>query len=157
MEIEKEIIKRQTVKTKIVLAARKYVDVPFVHQGRSEYGVDCLGLLMLVAQQLDLQGNDGELLANYDNLNYSKNPNVKDLRLMLEKYLTPKDNAEIGDIGLFEIDSNAQHLAIISDYGEKYLNNNSLGIIHAYQNVGRVVEHNFSVNWQRRLVQLFSI
>jgi cell wall-associated NlpC family hydrolase len=136
----------------IVNIARKYVGTPFVHQGRSPHGVDCLGLLIMVANELNLHGRDGLPLVAHDNLNYSRNPDTENLLNKLCACLTPKITPEIGDIGLFKIDGNAQHLAIISDY-----NNDNLGLIHAYQNVNAVVEHNFSQNWKNRLVQLFLI
>jgi cell wall-associated NlpC family hydrolase len=136
----------------IVNIARKYIGIPFVHQGRSSHGVDCLGLLIMVANELNLHGRDGLPLIAHDNLNYSRTPDAENLFIKLCTCLTPKIIPEIGDIALFKIDGNVQHLAIISDY-----NNNSLGLIHAYQTANAVVEHNFSANWQKRLVQLFTI
>ncbi len=136
----------------IVTVARTYIGVPFVHQRRGRGGVDCLGLLMLVAGELDLCGRDGLPLVAHDVMNYSKTPNVDALLTTLNDCLTAKSSPQVGDIALFNIDGNAQHLGIIGNY-----HNGGLGLIHAYASAGAVVEHNFSVNWQRRLVQLFAI
>ena len=50
----------------IAITARTYLGVRFVHQGRSIQGVDCLGLLMLVAQELGLCGRSGQPFTKLD-------------------------------------------------------------------------------------------
>ena len=54
-----------------------------------------------------------------------------------------------GDIGLFLIDDNPQHLAIFVK------NRKELSIIHAEGMCGKVVEHRLDEEWQQRLFKAF--
>ena len=137
----------------IVEQARGLLGVKFHHQGRSRAtGVDCLGLLVLVAQALQLTFEGAPLHAR-DRTDYGHNPDVGYLRSALERYLTKvdADAMQPGDVGLFLVDKRPQHLAIISDYpvGGEY------GMIHAYAPLRKVVEHRMDEAWRERLVAIY--
>lgn len=51
---------------KIVEEARKWLDVPWKHQGRSRNGIDCVGLLVAVGVEL------GYFTRDYDYTNYPR-------------------------------------------------------------------------------------
>ena len=96
----------------------------FVHQGRRKKtatdpgGVDCLGLLIGVAASLDLKDCAGNPLAAADETEYSKLPDGLRLSERLAELLTPISihDLQAGDIALFTLDNNPQHLGIISAY-----------------------------------------
>jgi len=54
-----------------------------------------------------------------------------------------------GDIGLFLIDGNPQHLAIFSDF------EGGLGMIHCYAQARGVVEHRLDEQWESKLVKVY--
>jgi uncharacterized protein YijF (DUF1287 family) len=64
----------------------------------------------------------------------------------------PIADARVGDIALFNMEGNPQHLGIISDYGGA-----SLGIIHAYAPARAVVEHVLDASWQSRIIGVFRV
>jgi len=131
----------------IIKIAREYKGVPYRHQGRSvTTGVDCVGLLTLVANRIGLEYND--------NLRYTKNPKTFNLKPILDTILVPinKNDIKVGDVMLFKIDVEPQHVAIVGDY--MY---GGLSMIHSYQRVAKVVEHRLSKIWLAILVQAYHI
>lgn len=136
--------------------ARKYLGVRFCHQGRSKiHGVDCLGLIICIAQTLELKSRQGVSLHQCDQRIYSRMPDKTALHNALEKHLNKKSLHQMmpGDIALMEFDNNPQHLAIISDYGTE----NNLGCIHAYAPAKKVVEHRLDEHWQSKITNLFRL
>lgn len=47
-------------------ALRQYLDVPFLHQGRSKAGIDCVGLLACAAVDLGYPNEVAETLRDYE-------------------------------------------------------------------------------------------
>jgi len=144
---------------KIVACARGWIGTRFHHQGRvkktAEHkgGVDCLGLLVGVAAELNLVGPGGLPLAMADENNYPHYPDTKRLRDRLLAYLSPVEISAIapGDIVLLNVDDSPQHLAIVSDMGD------GLGIVHAYAPAKLVVEHRLDGWWFQRIEAAFQI
>lgn len=137
----------------IVSAARALRGVRFHHQGRSvQTGVDCLGLLVLVAEKCALE-LDGLPLHARDRKDYGHNPDVEMLRAALDLALTRVDVAtmQAGDVGLFMVDKRPQHLAIITDHPVE----GEFGIIHAYAPHRKVIEHRLDASWKAKLVALY--
>lgn len=119
----------------IVNAARTYLGVPFVHQGRSRRGVDCVGLLVCVAQDLGIPVSD--------DLAYGLNPDPVHLRVKLSENLAPIAiaDAQPGDVYQMRFDQDATHVAIVTDRG----------IIHALSTARGVVEHRMDNLWRTRI------
>jgi NlpC/P60 family putative phage cell wall peptidase len=139
----------------VVAEARGWVGTRFCHQGRKKQGgVDCLGLLMGVAEALDLRDANGVPLTAYDRRDYSVNPHGHALLEALSAALmrVPVSEAQAGDIALFSYDKNPQHLAVLSDYA-----GGGLGMIHAYAPAHAVVEHVLDASWKARMVAVFRI
>jgi len=144
---------------RIVACARGWIGTRFHHQGRVKKtathkgGVDCLGVLVGVASELNLVGFDGLLLTAADEINYSHYPDSVHLRTRLLALLSPMaiDAIEPGDIVLLEVNNSPQHLAIVSDIGGK------LGFIHAYAPAKAVVEHQIDSWWHERIEAAFRI
>lgn len=147
----------------IIAVARGWIGTRFRHQGRMRAqpphsgGVDCLGLLIGVASALELRARDGSLLAAHDTVSYSKSPDGVALRRTLDKLLWPVSAAACGpgDIALFLMDGQPQHVAILTEYpvgtGEAAV----LGMVHAYAQARRVVEHRLDDAWRKRLVSAY--
>lgn len=136
----------------IITQARTWLGTPFHHQARLKgVGCDCLGLVVGVVGELGLKDKHGQLIAGYDEIAYSKEPNGKYLTQKLTNLLeeVPITQAQAGDLALFLVRDNPQHLAIITDYER------TLGMIHAYAPARRVVEHRLDDDWNSRLVKLF--
>lgn len=130
----------------IVAEARKFVGVPFFHAGRSPNGVDCVGLLSISAEAAGL--------AAYDNVDYSRIVDSQYMQAELEKCMVPLDGAQRllpGDVALFMIGRSPQHVALITEVNGPY----SIRMIHSYQTVGRVVEHDMDKPWRERLIRYY--
>lgn len=133
----------------IVAAARHYLGVPFAHQGRSGAGLDCLGLLVCVANDCALC-LDGKPVVRFDETDYGHYPDAAYLRSQLEQVLRPCDEIKAGQVALLHHDGSDRHLAIVGDYGES-----GVSLIHAYAPARVVVEHRLDENWKGRVAALF--
>jgi len=93
----------------IINAARNYLGVRYKHQGRTRFGLDCLGLVVRVAHDLSL--------SNEDSTDYGSVPDGKRLMREMDARLDITMNAKPGDVLLMRFDKNPQHLAIMTDKG----------------------------------------
>ena len=120
----------------IIDCARTYLGTPFHHQGRLKgVGVDCIGLVVGVAQTLELIDDKGIPLASFDHADYPP---------------TPAGEYQPADILLFRFHQDPQHVGIVSQ-----LPDGELGIIHCYASIGKVVEHRLNDTWKRLIVAAF--
>ncbi len=136
----------------IATQARIWVGVPYLHQGRARTGIDCLGLLIKVAEALALRGRDGQLLTLADRLDYSIWPDVKAFQSALEQTLEPVTTLKSGLVALFSLCGRAQHVGLLADYPQ-----GGISLIHAYAPLRCVVEHRLDNAWKRRLCGLYQI
>lgn len=134
----------------IVDTARTWLGTPFHHQARVK-GIccDCLGLVVGVVGELGMKDRNGQLLAGYDEVVYSKEPDGAYLTQKLTDLLEETKEPQAGDLALFSVRDNPQHLAIITDY------EGGLGMVHAYAPARKVVEHRLDDDWNSRLVKVF--
>ena len=143
----------------IVRAARGWLGTRFHHQGRLKKspahpgGVDCLGLLVGVARELELKDGAGRMLYAQDECDYSHQPDTQRLMTRLKDVLIPIPRGSIaeGYVVLLKIDGSPQHLGIIgrSEVG--------LTLIHAYAPARAVVEHALEEWWLQRIEAVFTI
>lgn len=134
----------------ILAAARGYLGAPFQHQGRSREGMDCVGLLVMVARDLGIQHADFTA--------YSRNPSPRKMLealavscdrvsgvvgASLERDLSAWDDSRPGDIVVFWFSdvTRPQHVAFRSQRG----------MLHTWGSVGRVVEHGLTEWWRERV------
>jgi NlpC/P60 family putative phage cell wall peptidase len=142
----------ENLQEQIVNQARSWIGTPFHHQARLKgKGCDCLGLIVGVVAELELKDPKGTPLADYDEPNYSASPDgdylIAKLCGMMQE--VPKAEKRAGDLGLFTIGGNPQHLAIVSDHESGF------GMIHCYAQARRVVEHRLDAQWESQLVKVF--
>lgn len=130
------------------IAARKYVGVPFMHQGRdTEIGVDCIGLARVVAVECGLHW-----LASHDLTNYAKNPNGGELeRRMQAAFGRPVKELAPGRLVTIDFYGQTRHVGIVGD------DNGRLTLIHAYGRPPRVIEHGIDAKWRRRITGIYRI
>jgi cell wall-associated NlpC family hydrolase len=126
----------------VFLAAREFVDAPYRHQGRSkELGVDCIGLPLMVCQQLQL--------GDFNRADYPRAPNGT-LQPLVEE-ICNQEILQPGVILLFKISATAQHCGIVSFYRQ------DLGLIHAWDIAQRVVEHKLTQDWIGKTVGCYGL
>jgi len=122
-------------------AARKYLGVPWKHQGRNEYGLDCVGLGILVAHDLQY--------TNFDFTNYKMDPDPIIMRYYLNQNLVRVRHFKFrkaGDFFYMCFYKHPQHLAI-------YTSDNT--IIHSAAIFGGVVEHSLDDYWKNRIKEVY--
>ena len=117
----------------LIAAARAYLGVPWRHQGRSLFGIDCVGLLVCVARDLDIPVEDMRA--------YEREPRAHDLARMLRRHCVsvPVADRRRGDIVLMGRPST--HVGFLTE-------GNPFGLIHVPTN-GACVEVRFDPDIHR--------
>ena len=133
-----------TKREQIVNAARMYLGVPFFHAGRSIYGVDCIGLLILATREAGIDV--------FDETNYSPIINSVYLMYRINQCCHKIDRKEVlrGDMVLFRIGRSEQHMGLITEIEPLYM-------IHSFQTVGKVVEHALDAHWEPRIAGFYRL
>lgn len=133
-----------TSRDAVIAEARALLGVRFAHQGRHPaYGLDCLGLLLIVAARTGLLPADSG--AEAVRADYSSRPDGAYLMGRLDHWLVRQERARPGDVLLLDIHGEPQHLALATDYPTP----GALGMIHAYAPARKVVEHRYDATWQQ--------
>lgn len=117
----------------IVQAARDYIGTPWIHEGRSDGGLDCVGLIQMVCDKFNIY---------YEDLKgYSAAPNGHMFLNHLTKYLTVNKNCDYqdGSIGLFRQNRFPCHIGIFAtnEFGQRTL-------IHASLSARKVEEATYT-------------
>lgn len=155
--------KKQTEMTKIskqqiVAQARTWLGTKYHHQGRLKKserglgGVDCIGLIIGVIDELGIQDGAGNSLTKADETNYSMYPEQGRLVASIKQHLreVPKDKMRIGDVLLFKTFKDPQHVGFLSDYPS-----GGFGIIHCNSSAGKVVEQPISEAWAKMITHVY--
>jgi len=125
--------------------AMQYINVPFRHRGRTERGLDCIGLIIMVAYRLGLPVFDKKV--------YGREPSRDGLRESLQRHLGQPVSRpiEIDDVLLMEIipGLGPSHVAIVAPhpYG--------LGMVHTYGNIGRVAYQRISDARKNQIIEAY--
>jgi len=125
-----------------VRIARSYIGTPFHHQSRMPHvGLDCAGVIVCAAKECGLNVNDVA--------GYARVPSKGLLEAAVLDHCDAIKLSEVqdGDLMLFKFLREPQHLAVY-DNGM---------LIHAYQQVGRVVENGFDDIWHKRLIGCYRL
>jgi cell wall-associated NlpC family hydrolase len=125
----------------LILAARRYLGVRFVHRGRSAAKLDCVGLVWRA------YADAGVVLPCPTD--YGREPDALRFREAVEHALgAPVRTPEVGDVVTLRTKRHPHHLAIVTDHPE------GLGLIHASGEHGRVVEHRLDPTYRARIVSI---
>jgi cell wall-associated NlpC family hydrolase len=140
----------------VVNTAREFLKTKFVHLGRQQsQGVDCVGLVLLVGERLNLVDRNGKRFLGGDYPTYPVMPEPGRVLVECDARLIRKSLRELkpGDVVCIKFPFEASHTAIITGMPD-----GNLGLIHAY-NGGKfeVVEHILDAAWKRRIVAAFVI
>jgi cell wall-associated NlpC family hydrolase len=121
----------------IVAEARRWLGVPFVHQGRTRFGVDCIGLVICVRHELE-QWPAGM----NEHRAYRRRERPGALMPRVRAHLLETDTPGPGVVVMIQWPKNPEpsHAAILTGAGT---------IIHAYERAGRVLEVGFRSQWLR--------
>jgi NlpC/P60 family putative phage cell wall peptidase len=129
------------VRDRIVAEARKYLGTPYHHQGRVlGHGIDCYGLVEMVARGLGFDVPEG--------VRYSRIPDEAQLLAYMDQYAVQVDKRsyQLADILIVPFRGQMRHMAIVTE----------IGMIHAYEPSGMVVEHAIDDKWARRIARAYS-
>jgi cell wall-associated NlpC family hydrolase len=134
-------------KASLIVEAQRLVGIPFVHQGRSVHGVDCIGAIALAATNAGLDPEQATGLK--DTRDYARTTTSEMLDKM-SRVCIRVQKAEPGLLVLFRFpeEKHPQHFAILTDKGT---------IVHADAKQGRVVEHGYRGLWLRWTHSLWRI
>jgi hypothetical protein len=138
----------------VVRTAREYIGTPFSHQGRLKgYACDCVGLVLMVADEIGLFDVHGKPMRKHDYINYCEQPmdgfvHEECVRRLIGK---PVSEMKEGDVLTLRVPSIPCHVAIVSTV------NGLPGMIHAYSSFNKVVENIIDDKWLRRVEGCFSI
>lgn len=127
----------------VVRQARTWLNTPYHHQGRLKgVGVDCAGLIIGVAHELQLSA--------FDIGGYTARPDGDSLRQACQAQMQPLAIAALqpGDVLLFQFDAHPGHLGFFSGPDT---------LLHAYLPRRRVVEHALDAAWWRQVVGCYRL
>lgn len=133
---------------------RSFVNVPFGHQGRKPWKLDCAGLLLLAMQgwarsvpfTADSVGAlvrawDGRPTLDLDA--YGRTPHLDGLQRVVEGNLGPPvADMRAGDVVLMRFNGDPQHVGLVTDHPE-----GGLRLIHTDSSMRRVTEHRLDDTW----------
>ncbi len=124
----------------IVAAARFYRGVTFRHQGRTPHGLDCVGLLVMVARDLEIP--------HTDITGYARTPDGLTLQAALRANLIKKSikDLQAGDVLCFALPHYPCHVGIYTEKGT---------IVHALSRVGMVTENTLDKSWKERIRECY--
>ena len=140
--------------------AREFIDTPFKDQHRvkgKNGGIDCVGLVLLVAEELGISYKDTAAMRGRDYLNYRTNSLNSFVLLECKKRLIEKPIMDLqpGDVIVMKLPSIACHVGIVTERaGVHYM-------VHALnsgnkKNPGRVTEHILDAKWLHHVCGAFS-
>jgi cell wall-associated NlpC family hydrolase len=132
----------------VVDRARDWIGTRFLHQGRTHNGVDCVGLIWGVAQEL---GYSPVIPDNYPAAPSGSNVSTNADKYLIKPQRQGFENIIPGDVLLFWIIQRGtpQHFAFAANhYGRP-------SIIHSFQRAGKVCEHNTMSFWADRYMATY--
>lgn len=121
-----------TTRAEVVAAAQSWLGCPYGHQQRLQgVAVDCAGLVIGVARQLGLVGDD------FDIGGYARIPDGHSLLSACDEHMTriDRDAMRPGDVVVVKFDSEPQHFGILAPYAH-----GGLAMIHAASKYSKVIE-----------------
>ena len=128
----------------IILHSREWMNVKFRHQGRSKYGVDCIGLFSEVAKEI---GRNIPIPSNY-----THHPDQQFLLAEMKRLFDKITKAElaIGDLALMRFMDDqkripCRHVVMITD----------LGVLHSSAQFRKVTEHCLDDEWMAKIEHCF--
>ena len=127
---------RQVTNKELIDEARNWLGVPFKHQGRTRYGVDCVGFVEVLAKTCGL------LPPDYDEPHDYGRRAGNGVIAALERHTAGRTKRIVPGV-----------LVAIAWPREPYASHVALctgpTLIHAYARAGKVVEHGYRAPWPK--------
>jgi cell wall-associated NlpC family hydrolase len=115
----------------LIAAARSFLGSPFLHQGRTRLGVDCIGLVIASLTKVGVVYYE-------EPPTYARLPNGDSLLGPLKNYCQAADDPEPGTVLAMRFRRQVTHVALCT----------GPTIIHAYEGARRVIEHTYDRRWR---------
>lgn len=132
-----------------VRVARTWIGVPFLHQGRSRAGVDCIGFILCVGAQT------GRVSKNFERADYGRMADTDELIRKIKHYCEEIPGPELGCLMTMSWGSFPRHSAIYAGESKR----GEPRMIHCYGRKGiqKVVEHNWTGPWPKVTTGFFRV
>ena len=126
-------------RSEFIAEARRWIGRPVAPVGAQAQGVNCLGLFVAIAR--DVGGLERLVAVAEPWCGHAKPPSAGALLRGMKAHLWLLDRkaARPGDILIFRVGGEPQHLALITEPGI---------VLHADAGKGRVVEHRIKPGWR---------
>ncbi len=136
--------------------ARSYENTPFHHLGRQKgVGVDCVGLVICVAEDLGLSDVHGVPFLRHDYPDYSPQPLGDFVLLECKRRMSEKiiNNMCAGDVITMKVPYSSCHAGIVVE------RSGVLHVVHSLNSstVPRVMEHIIDKVWRHAITGVFSL
>jgi cell wall-associated NlpC family hydrolase len=130
--------------SELVLAARRYLGVRFVHRGRLPHKLDCVGLIWIAYRDCGVALDDFRL--------YGREPDITRWQAAMVANLGApiRPPLQAGDVVALRTLRHPHHVAIVGDYP-----GGLLSLIHASGEHGRVVEHRLDATYRARITHVY--
>lgn len=126
----------------LIVQARQWVGVPFLHQGRTRFGVDCLGFIAAVLAEMG-----DTFILNVLPANYGRDPQASLLE-GVEAHLKPIAlQPGVMLVLQFPLTPFASHVALYT----------GVSMIHSLQANRCVVEHGYEPPWPARTRSIWAL
>jgi len=131
-------------RSEIVALARDWLGVPYLHQGRSRQGTDCVGITVSIARTCGMRVDDWT--------RYGRVPHGPRLLAAFRAHMCEVElnSYRTADVALLSWRREPHHVAIITEIAW-----GRLGLLHCNQEIGRVVEHRIDMKWRKRIRYVF--
>lgn len=134
----------------LILAARRYLGVRFVHRGRLPHKLDCVGLIWRAYLDCGVELEDVRVYGREPDLRAWSEAMERNLGApVLSGPLRSDDGLQIGDVVSMRTLSHPHHLAFVCDHPD------GLGLIHASGMHGRVVWHRLDPSYRDRIAHVY--
>jgi cell wall-associated NlpC family hydrolase len=151
-------------RAQVVAAARKYLGRPVRHQGRgvgTNGAFDCVGIVLAVAEDLNLVDIHAMPIRRSDYANYGSQPASGFVQQECAARLCIASDGGIGtaakrailkpgDVITLRVPTIPCHAAIVGDFGTAFT------MIHAYSSARKVAENIMDDAWVARIAGIFS-
>jgi cell wall-associated NlpC family hydrolase len=118
---------------RLIREARHWIGRPFLHQGQTWDGVDCVGLIVALCKSENLIPPD------FSTGIYGRIPSNDMLTERIAEHCERLETPIAGSLVVIRWTREASHVALCT--GET--------LIHSYESMGRVVEHGYRGRWLR--------
>lgn len=137
-----------TTRAEVITELRTWIGVPWRHQGRSRFGIDCIGLVTVMAAMLE----GSEVVAQHDRMDYARTPNRYDLAGVFDVFCDRImfDAVQDGDILVFADGPYPCHVAVAATLDGRR------SMIHAAARLRKVSEELVTDFWRSKLTHCYA-